>query len=184
MGHPLIPRYKTGPYVPRVTAFVGTMKLLFNGKEFLMSKYSLRSVPALIVVTTAMAWGMPAQAIGLVGGVNTNAGVGTNLAAGPGVGIGVNAQIDATTRERAQTQTGGRADMGRSTSSEGAAGAQMGADATTSANGGVPIEGMRSTTNRAAQAGKKTLKRTANGVGGAGANGRVGVQGDAGGNVQ
>jgi hypothetical protein len=160
------------------------MKLLFNYKEFLMSKYSLHSVPALIVVTTAMAWGMPAQAIGLLGGVNTNAGVGTNLAAGPGVGIGVNAQIDATTRERAQTQTGGRADMSRGASTEGAASAQMGAGATTSANGGVPMDGMRSTTKRAAQAGKKTLKPTGNGVGSTGASGRVGVQGEAGGSVQ
>ena len=98
--------------------------------------------------------------------------------------VGVNAGIDATTRERAQTQTGGRADMSRGASTEGAAGAQMGADATTSANGGVPMDGMQSTGKKAAQAGKKTLKPTGNGVGSPGANGRVGLQGEASGNVQ
>lgn len=149
-----------------------------------MSKYSLRSVPALIVVTTAMAWGMPAQALGLLGGVDTNAGVGTSLGVGAGAGVGVNADIDAATRERAQTQTGGRASMGGGASTEGAAGAQMGAGATTSANGGVPMDGMQSTGKKAAHAGKKTLKRTGNGVGSVGANGRVGVQGEARGNSQ
>ena len=70
-----------------------------------MTKFSLRSVPAAMLITTALTWGLSAQAAGL--GVGVDAGVGANAGAA-GVSVGAQAGAGAETRASALEQNQAR----------------------------------------------------------------------------
>lgn len=161
-----------------------------------MTKFSLRSIPAAMVMTTAMAWGMSAQAAGL--GVGLAAGAGANVGAA-GVSVGANADIGAETRARALTQNqqpqaeaNSRGATATSAVTDAKSSGQTGIGAevsgAVSADGKATADSARSTGGRAVRAtGKapdKAAERARNGLGGVDASAGAQTQGQAGAKTQ
>ena len=75
-----------------------------------MTKPSIRSLSTVVLVTTAMAWGVAAQAADVKAKTSTSAKADASgkSPAGADVSEGTNSRIDADTRARALSRTGGQ----------------------------------------------------------------------------
>ena len=117
-----------------------------------MTKPSIRSLSTVVLVTTAMAWGVAAQAADVKAKTSTSAKADASgkSPAGADVSEGTNSRIDADTRARALSRTGGQ---GGSSAAPGATPVGAAGSSGTSPSGGSSVmEGVKNTARKVGDA--------------------------------